>query len=103
MDARKGDWVQIRDTVLEAGERAPQVPADTAGLPLLMWVKGFLQDEEASIGAEVAVVTMSGRTVRGTMTQVNPRYTHDFGACVPELLQVHRQVKRLAGLEDDHE
>jgi len=39
MDAKKGDWVQIRDTVLEAGERAPQVPADTAGLPLLMWVK----------------------------------------------------------------
>jgi len=103
MDAKKGDWVQIRDTVLEAGERAPQVPADTAGLPLLMWVKGFLQDDEASIGTEVTIVTMSGRTVRGTMTQVNPRYTHDFGDCVPELLQIHRQVKRLTWPEEDHE
>jgi len=46
---------------------------------------------------------MSGRTVRGTMTQVNPRYTHDFGDCVPELLQIHRQVKRLTWPEEDHE
>ncbi|MGR8952181.1 MAG: 2-amino-4-ketopentanoate thiolase, partial [Gammaproteobacteria bacterium] len=40
----KGVWVEIHDIVLEAGERAPQVPEDTAKVPLEMCVKGFLTE-----------------------------------------------------------
>ncbi len=34
--------MQLHSVVLEPGERAPQVPEDTARMPLEMWVKGWL-------------------------------------------------------------
>ena len=40
--AQQGDWVQIYRVILPVGERAPQVPKETASVPLEMWVKGFL-------------------------------------------------------------
>ncbi len=92
--AKKGDWVQIRQTVLTPEERAPQVPEDTKKVPLLLWVKGFAC-ADASIGEQVEVETVTGRHTKGELFAINPRYIHDFGDFVPELLQMDMQLKNL--------
>jgi hypothetical protein len=88
----QGSWVLIHRNILEAAERAPQVPEDTKKVPLELWVKGSLQSN-AEIGAEVEVITRTGRRERGTLLEVNPTYTHGFGDFVPELLEISRQVR----------
>lgn len=92
--APKGTWVEIHRIVLPAGERAPQVPEDTACVPLEMRVKGLLA-EPAAIGAQVEVVTAAGRRLRGTLLEVNPAYTHGFGAPVPELTMIGSEVRAI--------
>jgi hypothetical protein len=88
----KGSWVLVHRNILEPSERAPQVPGDTRKVPLEMWVKGNLL-ADAEIGAEVEVITRTGRRERGTLLEVNPTYTHGFGAFVPELPEISRQVR----------
>lgn len=100
MDAKLGDWVRIHNIILEAGQRAQNVPEDTQKVPLEMWVKGFLLDESANIGDRVKVETYIGRVVEGTLVEVNPYYKHNFGKAVPELLYVGRQARKLL-LEGD--
>ena len=39
VSVKKGDWVQIENIILPAGQRAPQVPADTQACDLKLWVK----------------------------------------------------------------
>lgn len=95
MDAKRGDWVRIHNIVLEAGDRAPNIPEDTQNVPLEFWTKGFLLNEEAKIGDKVEIETYIGRKVEGTLVEVNPYYTHDFGKCVPELLYIGKQVRSL--------
>ncbi len=90
--AKKGDWVLTHKIVLTPEQRAPQVPEDTHKVPLEMWVKGYLT-ADAEIGDEVEVITRTKRTVKGTLVEVNPRYTHDYGEFVPELLQVGDTVR----------
>lgn len=100
--AKKGDWVRIYNIVLNEKERAPQVPDDTKKVPLEMWDKGFLLNEEASIGDEVEVETYIGRKVKGKLVEINPYYDHDFGKCVPELLYIGKQLRSiLKGGEKD--
>ena len=64
-----GTWVEIHSIVLAAGERAPQVPADTAAVPLEMRVKGFLCAAGAP-GDRVNIVTAAGRSLTGTLAEV---------------------------------
>ena len=90
----KGSWVEIHDIVLEAGERAPQVPQDTQRVPLQMRVKGFLS-APAAIGEQADIETLSGRQLRGKLAEVNPAYTHSFGAPIPELSTIGREVRAL--------
>jgi hypothetical protein len=90
----KGSWVEIHDVVLEAGERAPQVPQDTQRVPLQMRVKGFLS-APAAIGEQADIETLSGRQLRGKLAEVNPAYTHSFGAPIPELSTIGREVRAL--------
>ena len=47
--AKKGDWVLTHNIILTPQQRAPQVPEDTHGVPLEMWVKGHLT-ADAEIG-----------------------------------------------------
>ena len=101
MDAKRDDWVRIHNIVLEAGDRAPNIPEDTQNVPLEFWTKGFLLNEEANIGDKVQIETYIGRKVEGTLIEVNPYYDHDFGKCVPELLYIGRQVRSL--IEKDGE
>ena len=92
--AKKGDWVQIHQIVLKPEERAPQVPDDTKQVPLELWVKGFALND-AILGEQIEIETTTGRTVKGELVAVNPKYTHSFGEFVPELLQIDRQLKEI--------
>ena len=90
----KGTWVDIHDIILQVGERAPLVPADTRQVPLEMRVKGFLVSS-AAMGEEVEIETLAGRRLRGILTEVNPAYTHSFGAPIPELSTIGSEVRAL--------
>ena len=92
----KGVWVEIWRIVLPAGERAPQVPDDTQQVPLEMRVKGFLT-EPASLGGEAEIETSAGRRLNGTLTEVNPAYSHGFGSPIPELSVIAAEVRALLG------
>jgi len=89
-----GTWVEIHRVVLAVGERAPQVPDDTRAVPLEMRVKGFLA-APARLGHEASIVTAAGRTLSGTLVEVNPAYAHGFGAPVPELCSIGAEVRAL--------
>ena len=91
-----GDWVEVERILLKPGERARNLPSETAGKPLVMWVKGFARGE-AVVGEEVTVETMTGRLVVGRLRVVNPGYFHTFGSPIPELVHVGRDLRaRLA-------
>lgn len=93
--AIKGDWVQIRIDVLKPEERAANIPDDTKKVPLQMWVKGHLQNEQAEISDWVTVTTRVGRIVEGTMVAVNPSFSHTFGDYIAELDQIDDDVKSI--------
>lgn len=101
--ARKGDWVQIHVVVLRPEERAANIPEDTRIVPLEMWVKGRLADEQAEIGDLVCIETRTGRRETGRLCAVNPSYSHSFGDYIPELLTIDEQVRSLVfgGESDD--
>ncbi|MGE5682298.1 MAG: 2-amino-4-oxopentanoate thiolase subunit OrtA [Bacillota bacterium] len=92
--AKKGDWVQIHQIVLDASQRAPHLPEDTKQVPLELWVKGVLL-QDAGEGDEVEIETLTGRKVRGRLVQVNPGYTHDYGSFVEELQKVGPKLRAI--------
>lgn len=92
--AEKGKWVRIKKVLLPAGQRAPQVPADTMATPLIMWTKGFLQ-AAAQLGDEVEVLTASNRVEHGTLVEVEPYYTHSYGKFIPELVQIDQSYRNV--------
>lgn len=89
---KKGAWVQIKKIILAPEERAENIPADSKNVPLIMWVKGFLL-EDAALGDEVAIETITGRLEKGTLVAANPAYKHDYGDFVPELLEINKKAK----------
>lgn len=89
-----GTWVQIRQLILTPQQRAPQVPADTAQVPLILLAKGFLV-AAARTGETAEITTLSGRKMQGELITVLPRYSHDFGQAAPELLEIGPQVRSL--------
>jgi hypothetical protein len=92
--ALQGTWVELRRVVLEPGRRAPQVPADTALVPLEMRVRGFLAGD-ARIGETATVVTPAGRRLSGTLAVVNPAYEHRFGSPIPELSRIAGELREI--------
>ncbi len=93
-EAKRGDWVQIHQVVLEAGERAPQVPEDTARVPLEMKVKGVLLDQKAKRGDLVTIETAIGRKIQGNLIAVNPAYEVGYGPPPDELRPVGSELRR---------
>jgi len=96
---KPGDWVMVHRVVLTAAERAPQVPADTKQVPLELRVKGFLV-REAALGEAATIRTVSGREMTGTLVEINPQYTHSFGAPLPELQAIGAELHAL--LKEGH-
>ena len=82
-----GDWVEVERVLLEPADRSTNLPEDTAAQPLMVWVKGFAL-ADASVGDEPLVETMTGRTVTGRLSAINPGYFHTFGRPAPELTHV---------------
>jgi hypothetical protein len=82
-----GEWVEIEQVVLTPEQRAPNLPADTAQLPYVVRVSGFLV-AAAELGGPARVRTRSGRELAGTLRVRNPGYTHSFGETVRELLDI---------------
>ncbi|EKV29758.1 hypothetical protein C882_0188 [Caenispirillum salinarum AK4] len=93
--ATRGEWVRIHWLVLEAGDRAPNLPDDTRAVPLEARAKGFLLDGTARIGDRVCIRTLIGRDLEGRMEAINPEFGHDFGRAVPELLAVGPELRRI--------
>lgn len=92
--AKKGEWVQVENIVISAGNRAPQVPEDTQKCDLRLWVKGIAQ-HDGVIGENMEVITVTGRKTTGNLVEINPRYIHDYGFFQPELLKVELQLKEI--------
>jgi 2-amino-4-ketopentanoate thiolase alpha subunit len=93
---RVDDWVEVERVLLEPTERSANLPAETAEKPLVSWVKGFAKSE-ASLGDELTVETMTGRLVTGRLSEIGPGYYHTFGAPIPELVHIGRDLRaRLA-------
>jgi len=92
--AIKNTWVEIGGVVLQKDERAPNLPDDTKQVPLEMRVKGFLL-HDAEKGAEAEIITPSGRTVRGILTEINPVYAHMFGRPIPELSPIAGEIRAI--------
>lgn len=90
----KGTWVEIHCVVLSVGERAPQVPEDTRRCALEMRVKGFLV-APALLQEEAEIITPAGRRLRGVVREINPEYSHGFGAPLAELSAIGQEVRTL--------
>ena len=96
MDERAeiGDWVEIGDTVLEPGQRAPQVPDDTQRVALQYRVRGFAT-EPGRCGTAITIRTRAGRELRGTLLAIRPPYTHGFGVPTDELLGIGEELRSI--------
>jgi hypothetical protein len=95
VEAKRGDRVQIYRVILRVGERAPQVPEDTAAVPLEMTVRGDLLEDTAAAGDEVTVETPAGRRLRGRLIALDPPYNIGFGPPPPELRQVGKELRKI--------
>ncbi|HKL11411.1 MAG TPA: 2-amino-4-oxopentanoate thiolase subunit OrtA [Clostridia bacterium] len=90
----KGRWVRIHKVVLEPVDRAENLPADTGKVPYEMWVKGFLT-EDAELGENVFVETITGRIVEGKLIEKEPAFNHSYGNFIPELLEIGLQLRKI--------
>ncbi len=88
----KNSWVQIQKIVLEPQDRATHLPEETKKVPLIMWVKGRLQ-QSAELGSLVQIKTLTGRIESGVLICKNPSYLHTYGTFIPEILEIDRIVK----------
>ncbi|MBZ4656051.1 MAG: hypothetical protein JG759_599 [Thermoanaerobacter sp.] len=92
--AQKGDWVKIKQVILEPSERSENTPQDTKETPLTMWVKGLLL-QDGEIGDTVKIKTLTGRVVEGILVEINPRHIHDFGNPIPELIKAGIKAREI--------
>ena len=90
--AKQGDWVRIHRVILAAEERTANLPEDTKKVPFEMWVKGHLL-EDGELGDQVRIRTVSGREEHGTLIEVNPQFDVNFGAFVPEILEMDVRLR----------
>lgn len=96
MHCEAGDWVEVECKLLDPADRSKNLPPETAAKPLMMWVKGFALDA-AGEGEELTIETITGRSVTGALSAVNPGYYITYGDPIPELTHVGRGLRaRLA-------
>lgn len=89
-----GTRVQVRIRFLEPGERAANLPPDTAGLPYEGRIRGELL-QDGRLGESVSIETATGRKVQGVLEVCEPAYTHTFGRPDPALLRAIRRMEEL--------
>ncbi len=84
---KKGTWVLITQTILKPLERSAHVPLDTMRVPFVARIKGWLTDD-AAIGDDVSVKTVTGRIESGTLSDIEPYDQHSFGHHVDALQDI---------------
>ncbi|MCL2620025.1 MAG: 2-amino-4-oxopentanoate thiolase subunit OrtA [Defluviitaleaceae bacterium] len=94
MIVKAGTWVEIRSVILDEKSRAYGIPEDTAGLPLMMWVKGYLT-EDFRVGENAVITTVTGRTERGILEEVEPATNIDYGGYIPEIAEIGRVAREV--------
>jgi hypothetical protein len=94
-NAKKGQYVEIQVELLNPHQRSTRLPDDTKKLAYIARIKGFLNVETASIGDTVKINSPIGRTIEGTLIGINPPFVHDFGAQVPELLDIGNELRNI--------
>lgn len=98
---KKDTWVRINGVLLQPNERSKNLPEETARVPLEFWTKGWLI-EEAEIGDEVTIRTLSGRIENGTLIEANPIYELNYGKLVPELIEIGPMLRKvLEGMDGE--
>ena len=88
----KGTWVEVEEVVLTSAERSTVIPEETRKTPLMMWAKGHCQTD-SDIGQVVEIKTITGRYLTGVITEVAPRFTHDFGNFIEEIMYIGPQAR----------
>lgn len=86
-------WVEVEWIVLPAGERAPNLPADTRLVPYMARTRGL--SPVADPGAQTTVTTPSGRRIAGRLVAVEPGYDHSFGHPPVAWTTVRESIRRL--------
>jgi hypothetical protein len=74
----KGTWVEVERVATRAGERGPVPAKDLLRPPQVMRVAGFLL-EDAELGQQVRIRTITGNEHAGKLRIENPGYGHSFG------------------------
>lgn len=93
-NAKKGDWVQIQSTVLQAQARSGSLPPETRSCDYMMNINGFLEDEKAVAGDDVIISTLAERKVTGRLVNLMPGYENTFGSAVPELIWIGADARK---------
>lgn len=88
--------MQIRFTLLDASERAPGLPEDTARVPYVGRVRGWLVSG-GRLGEPAVVRTATGRELAGELEIVEPADTHGFGRPQPALVEAIEGIQRVRG------
>ena len=89
---KKGTFVRIEKTILQAEERTAKIPDDTKAVPFKMWTKGILQND-CELGEQATVITMSKRQDTGTLVEANPMYELNYGDFLPEMIEIDLGLK----------
>jgi hypothetical protein len=90
----KGTWVEIVREVLSPKERSNAIPDETKKTPLTMWVRGNTL-HPSDLGEEVEIETISGRRIKGKVTQIEPAYSHGFGRYIGEVSYIGKQAREI--------
>lgn len=92
----KGTWVEVEEIVLTPENRAQNIPEETKITPLKAWIRGYCL-ENCELGDTVEVKTNVGRSVKGTVVDVEPGYYHTYGKYVKEISHVGQQAREMIG------
>lgn len=101
--AKKGDWVRIEQIILRPEQRLESLPEATKKVPLKCWINGLLEDETATVGEQVSILTNTDRIVVGKLFEVWPKYDHSFGRQQPTLINVGRELRKILKGEKNKE
>ena len=89
---KKGSYIRIEKTILEADQRTSKIPDDTKAVPFKMWTKGILQ-HDCEMNGEATILTMSNRTDTGKLVEVNPMYELNYGDFLEEMTEIDVRLK----------
>ncbi|MCX8095761.1 MAG: 2-amino-4-oxopentanoate thiolase subunit OrtA [Caldisericia bacterium] len=92
MILKKGDYVEIKKTLLNPDERAENLPDDTKKVPYEGKIRGYLT-HDGEIGKEVEIETPIGRKLKGILLGLTKEYTHNFGEPIRELIDIGKKIK----------